>query len=129
VNRRDGIAVVSPYLDGWVMDPDALAGNIVDALIAAGGLPDATFRVRKDAPATSKAISSKVATGTQQAEALALIKRHNGLTDDELEIHMKRAHQSVSATRNTLMRKGVITDSGLRRKTRYGNDAIVWVAT
>jgi hypothetical protein len=91
--------------------------------------PDATFRVSRRHPGTSKAISDKVADGTMQAEALTLIREWGGLTDDELETRMGRTHQSVSATRNTLMRKGKVADSGLRRKTRSGNDAIVWVAT
>lgn len=90
------------------------------------------FRVRRSAPDTSKAISTKVASGTFQEEVLNLFRytgparRAHGWTDDELEQHTGRTHQSVSAARNTLMRKGYIADSGQRRKTRSGNDAIVW---
>ena len=36
------------------------------------------------------------------------------------------SHQTVSATINWLMREGLIVDSGMRRKTRSGRDAIVW---
>ena len=49
-----------------------------------------------------------------------------GATDDELEIELARSHQSVSGARNTLMKDGLLEDSGLRRTTRYGNPAIVW---
>lgn len=49
-----------------------------------------------------------------------------GATDDELEIELGRAHQSVSGARNSLMKDGLLEDSGLRRTTRYGNPAIVW---
>lgn len=50
-----------------------------------------------------------------------------GATDDEIEQVLSRSHQSVSGARNTLMRDGLIADSGLRRPTRYANDAIAWV--
>ena len=52
-----------------------------------------------------------------------------GATDDEIEIAISRSHQSTSGARNTLVKDGWIQDSGLRRLTRYGNQAIVWVAT
>lgn len=51
-----------------------------------------------------------------------------GLTDDELETLTCRSHQSLSATRNTLMNDGLIVDGSHRRPTRYGNMAIAWVA-
>lgn len=52
-----------------------------------------------------------------------------GLTDDELELLTDKAHQSVSATRRGLVLKGYIHDTSVRRKTRYGNEAIVWGPT
>jgi hypothetical protein len=88
--------------------------------------PDAKTRVRRDAPATSKAVEPRL--GSIQADILELI-RWKGRTDDELEEVLRRSHQSVSASRNTLARKGLIRDSGTTRKNRYMNDAIVWVAT
>lgn len=87
------------------------------------------FRVGTNAPDTSKALEQKVKGGTFQSFVLDLFtqsRREEGWTDDELERATSRTHQSVSAARNTLMRKGYIIDSGQRRKTRSGNDAIVW---
>jgi len=53
----------------------------------------------------------------------------DGLTCDELEQILDAKHQSVSAK----IREGVlgneIEDSGMRRKTRSGRNAIVWVLT
>lgn len=53
----------------------------------------------------------------------------DGLTCDELEQILDGKHQSVSAK----IREGVlnkeIEDSGMRRKTRSGRKAIVWVLT
>jgi hypothetical protein len=111
--------------------PEAYAGHVADAILAAAGDPTATFHVRRDAPDTSKAIVDKVREGTLQAEMLRLFAVGHGVdwTDDELEQALARTHQSVSATRNTLARKGYLVDSGRRRKTRSNNDAIVWVHT
>jgi hypothetical protein len=52
-----------------------------------------------------------------------------GMTCDEVEAAMKRAHQSVSARVRELAQDGHIVDSGRRRKTRAGRDARVYVWT
>jgi hypothetical protein len=49
-----------------------------------------------------------------------------GLTDDEIELTFGWTHQSASAARNGLMNRGLLTDSGLRRKNRRGLNVIVW---
>jgi DNA-binding MarR family transcriptional regulator len=52
-----------------------------------------------------------------------------GLTVDQLEQRLARSHQSVSARVNQLMELGWIRDSDVRRPTRSGRRAIVWVLT
>ncbi len=102
----------------------------------------AEFRVSPGHPGTSKAIEPTMRKGTFQSVMLELfdadyqIGQHSwlhdnghGYTDDELEAMFGRTHQSVSATRNTLMRKGLIEDSGAKRQNRSGNLAIVWKRT
>lgn len=93
--------------------------------------PDAEFNVRRDARDTSRAIEPKLRKGTLQVKMLDTFKAagEQGLTDDEMEAMSHLSHQSISACRNTLMRKGLVRDSGVRRPTRYGNNAIVWVRT
>lgn len=87
------------------------------------------FRVSKNHPDTSRAIAPKVREGTLQSEVWALFQHPGvGYTDYELEQATARSHQSVSATRNTLYRKGLIKATGERRQNAYGNDCIVWVA-
>lgn len=49
-----------------------------------------------------------------------------GLTVFQLTQVLGREHQTVSARVNDLMRKGWCVDSGLRRKTGSGRNAIVW---
>lgn len=94
-------------------------------------LGQADFRVSKNHPATSKAVEPKIREGSLQRDMLLWFDSSPlmGWTDDELEVQMERSHQSVSATRNTLVRKGLVHNTGMIRKTRSGNDAIVWGRT
>lgn len=66
--------------------------------------------------------------GSLRRQVYDLIMLKKGLTDDEIEQITMKSHQAVSAARNTLMNDGLVEDSGQRRKTRYDNEAIVWVA-
>ena len=97
------------------------------------GPPPTTRKTRRLAaqPETSR-LAYRVAqlrTGSRRKEQWTIIHHAgaDGCTDDEVEQITGRSHQSVSATRNSLMEDGLVVDSGMRRKTRYGNDAIVWV--
>ncbi|TXH57058.1 MAG: hypothetical protein E6Q97_05045 [Desulfurellales bacterium] len=56
-------------------------------------------------------------------------KSHDGMTCDEAEEITGRPHQSVSPRFLELRKMGRIVDSGIRRKTRSGRSATVWVAT
>ena len=49
-----------------------------------------------------------------------------GYTVDQLEQRLSRSHQSISARVNNLREMGWIVDSGVRRETRSGRQAIVW---
>jgi hypothetical protein len=51
----------------------------------------------------------------------------HGATDDELERETGLSHQTVSARRRGLVQKGRVVDSGLRRLTRSGRKATVWI--
>ena len=62
-------------------------------------------------------------------ECLSATKGHsNGFTCDELETKLDRSHQSMSSAIRGGVKQGLITDSGFRRKTRSGRQAIVWQA-
>lgn len=136
MNRQQMIDVIRDAIDGVTHDPyvgDTVAESVADAIIAAQGDEDAEFHVRKNAPDTSKAIVDKIRGGSLQAEVLqALIDKFytfGGATDDELERFLGRSHQSVSGSRNALVRKGYVVDSGKRRRNSHGNLAIVWYYT
>jgi predicted transcriptional regulator len=51
------------------------------------------------------------------------------MTGDEVAVLLDLPAQSVSARINGLHKDGFIVDSGLRRNTRYGRKAIVWVVS
>ena len=89
--------------------------------------------VGRSAPETSKAAATAAEprAQTKQAQVLALIREAGsaGLTDWELECATRLTHQSVSAARNVLMNRGLVYDSGKRRRTKTGNRAIAWRAT
>jgi len=114
--------------------PDQYGQNLANAIVADQGDDDAEFHVRKDAPKTSKAIVEKIREGTIQDAVLTLFVNlyHAGgigATDDEVEVALRRSHQSVSSARNTLVKRGYLVDSGYTRPNRYGNMAIRWTYT
>jgi len=57
------------------------------------------------------------------------IKAQNdyGMTDHELEIVLRGKHQTISASRRSLVVDGWVIDSGDTRKNPQGNDCIVWI--
>ena len=79
-------------------------------------------------PTTSQQMQQRMMprSGTLRRQLFDLIATHGGLSDYELEQHTGRSHQSVSASRNTLMNDGFIEDSGWRRLNGFGNACIVW---
>lgn len=89
-----------------------------------------SIRLSKKATDTQKKAATLTLprTGTRLNEIYNHIIESNGLTDFQIEEITGLAHQSASAARNTLMQRGLVTDSGQRRKNRRGHDAIVWIA-
>jgi len=47
-------------------------------------------------------------------------------TCDELECVLDGKHQTVSASIRSLVKEGLVRNSGLKRKTRSGRSAICW---
>jgi hypothetical protein len=71
------------------------------------------------------AASMEEASGRYERMVLNLIKR-SPKTCDECEVFLNAKHQNISARIRSLFLKGVIVDSGKRRKTRSGRNAVVW---
>ena len=91
--------------------------------------------VRRDAGDTSREAAEKAKpnAGKQRELIHFWIKwagksEAKGMTADEISTLLLLPAQSVSARINGLHKDGYIKDSGARRKTQYGRNAIVWVA-
>lgn len=84
-------------------------------------------------PETSKAAAERALprTGSKRRHVLALIRRagDRGMTCDEIEAETGWTHQSASPKVTGLRDDGWITDSGVRRTIRSGNEAIAWTLT
>jgi len=78
---------------------------------------------------TSEEAAESIAKDTQRLRRLVYeeIRESGGLSCDEIEERLGMKHQTCSARVHDLHALGRIRDSGMRRKTRSGRNAIVWV--
>ena len=92
------------------------------------GYPDSPGHRNVD---TSVAAANDIAPklGRLQRMATEAIKAagDDGLTADELAVRLMLDRWSIQPRTSELRRKGVIRDSGCRRKNNTGKLAIVWV--
>lgn len=81
---------------------------------------------------TSRAAAgrAKESAGTQRARVLAYIQwcSATGATDEELQDRLGMNPSTQRPRRVELVAKGLVKDSGVRRQTRSGRAAVVWVA-
>lgn len=85
--------------------------------------------VAKNPQPTSAAavIKAYPKTGTKRAQVFNAIRLFNGLTDEEIENTLTMSGNTVRPTRVSLVRDGLVMDSGQTRPTKSGNEAIVWM--
>lgn len=85
--------------------------------------------VRGSATSEDAAAAKRGSASSDQERVYAFISGRwiAGATDDEIEEILGMRHQNASARRNALVRAGRVKDSGLRRPTRSGREATVWV--
>lgn len=93
------------------------------------GYPDRPGHNWRD---TSQAAAKRIAGGAAAIRVRILaelqVRGTTGGTCDEIEQAMGLSHQTASARIRELNMKSRIFDSGLRRRTRSGREAIVWFA-
>lgn len=76
---------------------------------------------------TSRAAKKSLETATLRDRVYNLIASSTeGATDEEVEIALGLKHQTASARRRELVQAGRVVDSGSRRPTTSGRQAIVW---
>lgn len=79
--------------------------------------------------AAADALAPKLGRLQRMAEAAICCAGHQGLTADELAARLKMDLWSIQPRTSELKRKGLIRDSGRRRRNATGKQAIVWIAT
>lgn len=84
--------------------------------------------ISKSPRKTSRDAANKILprSGTIRRMVFNEIVRSGGLTDHQLEINLNGKHQTISASRRSLVVDGFVVDSGTTRKNPQGNDCIVW---
>lgn len=88
--------------------------------------------VRADAPSTSEDAADHVwpRTGSQRWRLLTLLwNTPDGLTDEQMSTLSRIAPNSQRPRRVELVEAGWVVDSGERRETIGGSEAIVWVTS
>jgi transcription initiation factor IIE alpha subunit len=109
---------------------DAAYKDTVERLQHGNSVDSNTMALSKNARDTSRAAVARNIgrAGTKKRRIYDLISKHNGLTDDEIEVLTGYTHQSASSSRNRLMNDGFVYATEERRRTRQGEKAIVWKA-
>lgn len=117
-------------------EPGALTPKALAAAVARGILskPDAnTVGIMPRDPhetTADAAFAVMPRTGTQRMAVLhAIASADSGLTDEEARTALGLRYSSECARRQELVKGGWVEDSGQRRSTTTGQDAIVWVLT
>lgn len=103
----------------------ALDDHEAAELTGAGG----RYAAGSDTSKAAAGLSVPLQFSVRQEITEALTRTNIGYTDDQLEERLKRPHQTVSSARNWLVAAGWVRDSGQRRKTRGGREAVVWELT
>lgn len=93
------------------------------------GYPDAPgHRCIDTSVDAADAIAPKLGRLQRLAETMIRAAGENGLTADELAARAGMERWSIQPRTTELQRKGIIRDSGKRRRNVTGKAAIVWVA-
>jgi hypothetical protein len=101
--------------------PADLAGALSGPVSAPFGAPEPSHAAaRRMSGLPVGIVRSRVFVAVARAAAA-------GATDDDLERHLQKPHQTVSSARNFLVAEGWLEDSGRTRMTRSGRAATVWV--
>ncbi len=92
-----------------------------------GGIPP---HVKDSDTSLAAAVSQLPAAASVRSRVLVHVRaaRGRGVTCDEIEEQMAGRHQTISARVRELVQLGFIRDSGVRRKTRSGRKARIYVA-
>jgi len=99
--------------------------------VTRAAVPDLWTLAPHSDPDTSRDAAKSIAPHLErlEAEVLGWLRWHGGATADEIEQHTGLAGNTVRPRLVALRARGLVCDSGERRKTRSGRAAVVWKAT
>lgn len=125
--ERPDREVLQPQTVEGVTEQRSLEDALSDARVV---VANTEGRSRRGSPETSRqaAKANAVRSGTQRAAVLEAIVAHPG-TDDEVAQRTQLYRYSAAPRRNELAELGLVEDSGVRRRTGRGSDAVVWRST
>lgn len=85
---------------------------------------------RHSATSKAAALSAEPTAGTKRAIALAFLRGRGlvGATDEEMQELIPLTPNTQRPRRVELVKGKFVVDSGRTRKTRGGDDAVVWLA-
>ncbi len=84
--------------------------------------------IARNAQPTSRkaALRALPKSGTKRSRLYTFLDQSGGATDEEMELALGIPGNTVRPTRVSLVRDGLVEESGKTRPTISGNDAIVW---
>ncbi len=93
-------------------------------------MPDLPFQ-RHSGTSIAAAGEMEECTTTLRGQIYRYLARclSNGATDDEIQVALNMNPSTQRPRRIELWDRGLVRDSGQRRKTRAGRNAAVWVVT
>lgn len=71
----------------------------------------------------------KMGSNRARVYQVILDKQEHGATDQELQAILKMSGDTLRPTRLSLLKDGLIYDSGKTRQNPNGNECIVWLAS
>jgi hypothetical protein len=85
---------------------------------------------RHSATSKAAALSAEPTAGTKRAVALAFLRGRGaaGATDEEMQEHIPLGANTQRPRLVELVKGHFVVDSGRTRRTRGGDEAVVWVA-
>lgn len=141
-DRVRELSAATEAMVGWFRENEPARLNragwkrVIAALDAVARLDDPDrdeVQLRAGAGETERAAARAVfpASGTQRRSVLEAVAAagEDGLCDHEIEAGLGMNPSSVRPRRGELADGGWVEDSGLRRQTPSGADAVVWVLT
>lgn len=106
--------------------PELFSSGSVRVKTKAGEIYTRDLYVRHSEPSKEAAVAIREPKGKLLMQVFDVIAASDGLTDQEIERETGLGGSTVRPRRRELECAGLVRDSGKRRKTESGRQAVVW---